>query len=290
MRRHLLLISLIAKKYKERVLASTGLLIVSAISTFLSDSGFVETNTGYLVYQLLVYGPSFVVLVLILFSFGQVIVERQRRTGLYQDSLFLDCFYSSERKYWLQTRHSLRNVGKTPVSEFGGIKDGYLEYPSKFEVSGSIENNSKGRLFKLNPSADLFEKKFDICNGQESFYSFESHAHFEPPVLPGESVNVAVVTYAEGVEERVFTEQGTAFSWRLFYETSFLSICVHAPCGYTIELLASSITSETGEQIKEVANRFQFPKFLREKSLMVWELHFPRPHQRFGMRFRFVKI
>ena len=280
---------LLVNRYLKRVLASIALILVSGGASVINDLGLKHNPAGYNTYLVLTYAPVIIVVLIILFTIIQLIIERSRN-NLIQEHMFVNCYYDTIDRYQLVTRQILRNAGNTSISELVGIKEGFLNKPYDISINSNVSDSLVGHNINLSDHAS--EKERLLVNGgrPDRVHLFEWHADIVPPISPKETIQINTIISSKGVESDAFKNSGTCFAWRLFYKTIHLTIYIHAPAGYIAILFDHSTTDESGKEITSLKYRSGNPKVINNGTLIQWDVYFPEQHLRYGMRYKFEQL
>ena len=280
------LFAIILKKYKLRILTSSFLIVFSSAVNLIGDLGLNTQQHWKEISILLSYIPISIVILLFIFSLIQIIIEKNP-IDVIQKRVFYDAYYYTNNEYKFLIRQTLENKSKSTISELSGIKEGYLEKPKDVQI---ISNASDGYRIELFPQKNKKKRTHINGNSIDKVYVYEWHSDIKPALKANSEVKVNTMITAKGVEKDVFTQKGTSFSCRVFYNTIHLTITIHSPAGYFIKILDYSICDESGNSIKSIKYKAKHPKLVNGETMISWDIYFPQKNTRYGIRYKFQKL
>lgn len=279
----------LAYYYRQGLLESSFLFLLSALSFFVEDMEWTNTPVGYYVFYAIRYGPIILFLLLTVTPFISHVYSVFHKSGMLLESYSLDAYYNKNYTFMLLQRFWGYNQGKSPIKDIYGFREGYYEEPSRLVTKCGAMDEARGRVVQISGPTKSTHRHTSANRAVETF-RYEWIGQLDPPLQPRERYSWFFSVTAQGVEKGVLSGRAATIARIITVETREMRICVHAPPGYIIHVLDYVVNDESGNDIRREKKRLRSPSCMFDNTVLSWKIILPKIHYRYAIVFQLEEL
>ncbi len=265
-------------------------LVVSIAVTLIKNNFFASPSTQRTLLKWISTGSLALTGLAFVLAFIDLAKNRLPFDDLVCTDITDDAYYHrpEEKIYELVQRCRCTNRTHASIRNFAPLQDGYYEEIPTWNVQYGLIGRPPVELVVLKP----FEhevRKDNFPGGKGVFYLYRANAEFDPPLPPGEGIDLIYRLSASGaaVEAQAFSNSGTVFARGVEYDTLNYYVTIHAPPGFEVKLSAFGVLDPSGLLLPGETQRQKKPELSASGGLLQWRVSLARRHLRYMLSYRF---
>jgi hypothetical protein len=201
-----------------------------------------------------------------------------------------DAYYHKpeEQTYELVQRCRCTNRTNASIRNFAPLQDGYYQDVPAWNVQYALIGRPSVQLDVIKPFEHEVRKN-NFPGGNGFFYIYRANTEFNPPLPPGEGIDLIYGLSASGaaVEAGAFSSSGTVFARGVEYDTLNYYVTIHAPPGFEVKLSSFGVLDPSGIVLADETQRQRKPEVSASGGLLQWRVSLARRHLRYMVGYRF---